>query len=110
MSLINLRDLYLHMEWADAGVWQAVFKSEAAQADKKLRDYSYHLHLVQHAWLRAWRRGPTDAPFPTFEDAISVRDWGRSYYQEIPAFLESLTDEEIARPMELPWAELIEKQ
>jgi uncharacterized damage-inducible protein DinB len=110
MSLINLRDLYLHMEWADAGVWEAVFKSEPAQADKKLRDYFYHLHLVQHAWLRAWRREPTDALFPTCEDATSVRDWGRNYYKEIPAFLDGLSDEEITRPMELPWAELIEKQ
>ena len=110
MNLIDLRDLYLHMEWADALVWSAVFKSEPALGDQKLSDYFYHLHLVQHAWLRAWRRESVDASFPTFADAASVRDWGRSYYGEIFGHLDSLTDEETAKPMQLPWAELVEKQ
>ena len=110
MNLTDLQELYRHMEWADARVWEALFKSEPAQGDQKLRDYFYHLHLVQHAWLRAWRRESVDASFPAFEDAASVRDWGRSYYNEIFAYLESLTGEEIAEPMQLPWAELVEKQ
>jgi uncharacterized damage-inducible protein DinB len=110
MNLIDLHHLYLHMEWADASVWSAVFKSEPARADQKLRDYFYHLHLVQHAWLRAWRSDAPDTSFPTFEDATSVRSWGRSYYDEIFAQLDSLTDEAITKPMQLPWAELVEKQ
>ena len=110
MNLIELRDLYRHMEWADACVWEAVFKSEPARADKRLRDYFYHLHLVQRAWLRAWRRESPDTPFPTFDDATSVREWGRSYYDEIFAHLDSLTDEATAKRMELPWAEFVEKQ
>jgi uncharacterized damage-inducible protein DinB len=110
MNLIELRDLYQHMEWADTFVWRAVLKSEAALADQKLRDYFYHLHLVQHAWLRAWRGETSDVPFPTFDDAESVREWGRSYYDEIFGCLERMTDEEIAKPMQLPWAELVEKQ
>ena len=110
MNLVDLRNLYRHMEWADACVWSAVFKSEPAQADKKLRDYFYHLHLVQHSWLRAWRRESVDASFPTFDDAESVREWGRTYYDEIFIHLGRLTDEEIAKPMQLPWAELVEKQ
>jgi len=110
MKLIDLHDLYLHMEWADASVWSAVFKSEPAQTDQKLRDYFYHLHLVQHAWLRAWRRASVEASFPTFDDVASICDWGRSYYDEIFAHLDRLTDEEIAKPMKLPWAELVEKQ
>lgn len=110
MNLIELRDLYQHMEWADACVWQEVFKSETAQADEKIRNYFYHLHLVQHAWLRAWRRETANTPFPTFDHAASVCDWGRKYYDEIFTHLDSLTDEEIVVPMQLPWAELVEKQ
>ena len=110
MNLIELRDLYLHMEWADARVWQAVLESQTAQADQKLRDYFYHLHLVQHAWLRAWRRESVDAAFPTFDEAAAVRAWGRGYYDKIFVHLDSLTAEETAKPMELPWAELVEKQ
>src|SRR4030095_3083374 len=99
MNLIELRDLYLHMEWADASVWQAVSKSERAPADQKIRDYFYHLHLVQHAWLRAWRGESADATFPTLDDAVLLRDWGRNYYDEIFAHLDNLTDAEIAEPM-----------
>jgi uncharacterized damage-inducible protein DinB len=109
MNLSELRDLYRHMEWADAAVWQAVFRSENAVTDQKLNDYFYHLHLVQRAFLNEWRN-ESAAPFPTFEDATSVREWGRSYYDEIFVHLERLRDEEIAKPMQLPWAEYVEKQ
>jgi uncharacterized damage-inducible protein DinB len=110
MNLSDLRDLYRHMEWADASVWRAVFGSENAPDDQKIRDYFYHLHLVQRAFISGWRNEPADAPFPTFADATSVRDWGRSYYGEIFAHLDGLSDEEIAKPMALPWAEFVEKQ
>lgn len=65
MNLAELRDLYRHMEWADASVWQAVLKSEAALTDQKLRDYFYHLHLVQRAFLKAWRGELQGAVPPT---------------------------------------------
>ena len=110
MNLAELRDLYRHMEWADASVWRAVFGSENAIDDQKLKDYFYHLHLVQRAFIRAWRNEPANAPFPTFEDLRSVHDWGRSYYKEIFVHLDRLSDEEISRPMQLPWAELVTKQ
>ncbi len=98
------------MEWADAAGWLALLESEAARVDEKLKRYFYHLHLVQHAWLRAWRGESADAAFTTFDDAESIRTWGLSYYAEIFPYLEGLTDAEIAKPMKLPWAELIEKQ
>jgi len=110
MILAELRDLYRHMEWADASVWRAVFGSESALSDKKLQDYFYHLHLVQRAFIRAWRNEPANAAFPTFEDMTQVRNWGRSYYDEIFSYLERLSDEEISQPMRLPWAELVTKQ
>jgi len=110
MNLAELRDLYRHMEWADASVWRTVFAAESALDDQKLRDWFYHLHLVQRAFLRAWRNEPADAAFPTFEDTKSIRDWGRSYYEEIFSHLERLSDEQIAQPMQLPWAEFVEKQ
>jgi len=87
-----------------------VFAAESALDDQKLRDWFYHLHLVQRAFLRAWRNEPADAAFPTFEDAKSVRDWARSYYEEIFSHLEGLSDEEISEPMQLPWAELVTAQ
>jgi len=110
MNLIELRDLYRHMEWADAAVWRAVLISEEALRDQKLRDYFYHLHLVQRAFIRAWRHEPVNTEFPTFDDTKAVRHWGRSYYDEIFSHLEQLHDEQISHPMQLPWAELVTKQ
>ena len=110
MNLSALKDLYRHMEWADALVWRAVFSSPAAVADEKLRDYFYHLHLVQHAWLGAWREKPNPTDFPSFEDTPSVRDWGRSYYAEVFAYQQSLTEEKTAETMQLPWADIVERE
>src|SRR3954467_11774929 len=110
MNLGELRDLYRHMEWADASVWLALTAADAGPVDQKLRGLFYHLHLVQRAFLRAWRNEPANEPFPTFDDTQSVRDWGRSYYEEIFAQLESLSDEQIAQTMQLPWAEFVEQQ
>jgi len=110
MNLAELRDLYRHMEWADASVWRAVFAAESALDDQKLRDWFYHLHLVQRAFLQAWREEAANVAFPTFPDTKSIRDWGRSYYEQIFEHLEGLSDEEISQPMQLPWAELVEKQ
>ena len=110
MKLSDLIDLYHHMQWADASVWRAVFASETARGDQKLTDYFYHLHLVQRAFLRAWRGEPRDAPFPTFDDAHSLMLWGRSYYDEVFKHLEKLSDQAISQRAVLPWAELVERQ
>lgn len=110
MNLSDLKDLYQHMEWADALVWRAVFSSSDAGADEKIRDYFYHLHLVQHAWLRAWRGEARDTPFPKFEDTRAVMLWGRSYYDAIFTHLENLTDEKLSETMQLPWADIVERE
>jgi len=105
-----LIDLYRHMEWADAAVWTSVLASDNGQTDQKLRDYLYHLHLVQRAFLRAWHGEPRETPFPTFDDARSLMLWARSYYPEAFAHLETLSDEAVLEPMQMPWADIVEKQ
>jgi uncharacterized damage-inducible protein DinB len=109
MNLTDLRDLYRHMEWADALVWREVFASEGAFRDDRLGELFYHLHLVQWAWLRAWRSEPYE-PFPTFTDLHALRDWGRSYYEEIFNQLENQTADGISKTMKLPWAEIVERE
>src|SRR5262249_1410663 len=110
MNLSDLTDLYRHMEWADAAVWASVRKSEAGQTDTKLRDYFYHLHMVQRAFLRAWRGEPGESPYPTFNDAESLMLWGRTYYNEAFAHLETLRDEKVSEPMPLPWADMVSRR
>ena len=110
MQLENLKEFYKHMEWADASVWRAVFASETACRDAKLRGLFHHLHLVQHAFLRAWRGEGANPSFPTFEELPPLRAWGRSYYREIFSHLAELTDAQILKPAELPWEKIVEQQ
>jgi uncharacterized damage-inducible protein DinB len=109
MNLSDLQDLYRHMEWADAEVWRAVCATETAASDQKVRELFYHVHLVQHAFLRAWRGEPV-APFPRFEELRAVTGWGREYYPQMSAHFQSLTDESISTTMQLPWAEIVERE
>lgn len=97
-------DLFRHMEWADASVWRAVGASDAARHDANLRERLYHLHLVQRAFLRTWRGEQYDAPYPTFDDTLSLGAWARTCYPEAFSHVESLADPDLARPMPLPWA------
>jgi len=110
MKLSTIKDLYRHMEWADALVWRAVVESEVSRTDQKLRELFHHLHLVQRVWLRAWRGEPRDTTDPTFDDAKSLMSWGHSYYAEVSSHFEALTDEQIAGIMQLPWAEIVERE
>ena len=109
MNTDTLTDLYRHMEWADAAVWGAVLGSEAGRADAKLREYLHHLHLVQRAFLRAWRAEPREAPYPEFADAPSLMEWGRAYYAEAHAHLAALGDEQLSGPLPVPWASMVER-
>jgi uncharacterized damage-inducible protein DinB len=104
----GLTDLYRHMEWADASVWTAVLASEEAMADKKLRDYFYHLHMVQYAFLRVWRNEPRETPFPKFDETQPLRKWGQACYSEGFAYLQSVADAALAEPKPVPWAVMVE--
>lgn len=110
MNLEVLRVLYQHMEWADAAVWRAVLASESARTDEKLRGLFYHLHLVQRAFLRAWRGEARETPYPTFNEVTSLMRWGREYHGEISAHFEKLSEEEMLSPMQLPWSEIVERE
>jgi uncharacterized damage-inducible protein DinB len=109
VNLSTLTDLYQHMEWADATVWTSVLKSEGGKGDTKLREYLYHLHMVQRAFLRTWRGEPRETPYPTFNEAHSLMLWGRSYYSEVFIHLGTLGDKKVSEPMPVPWAAMVER-
>lgn len=108
MNIPALTDLYRHMEWADAAVWTAVLTSERGPTDARLQERLYHLHLAQRAFLDAWRPEPRGTPYPKFEEAHSLLLWGRTYYGEAVAFLETLSEEKASEPLKLPWTETVE--
>ncbi len=106
----TLTDLYAHMHWADAAMWRTLLDSSEAKENERLHSLSYHLHLVQHAFMHVWKKEPYDVPkaesFPTLED-IAV--WGKQYHESIPAFLSSLGADDLAAEMDIPWAVQIKR-
>src|ERR1041385_2357617 len=104
----TIKDLFRHMEWADASVWGAVLAAQDAQGDAKLKAYLYHLHMVQPPSPRVGRGEPLAAP-PTFDDAPSLMAWARPYYGEARAHLAARGGEELARPLIVPWSSGLEE-
>ena len=99
-----LRELFRHMEWADATVWAAALKTPTASGDTTLRNKLLHLHGVQQAFLRAWTNRPPDFPgAKRFSDLPAVRRWASPYYAEALAFLDSVDAAHLAEPLQAPW-------
>ncbi len=110
MDIKNLKELYEHMEWANATVWSAIMACENGKIDSKVRDYFYHLHMVEFAFLRVWQSEGRETPYPVFDDSKELMLWGYSYYKKIFEYFITLIDEKIAEPISVPWAEMVEKR
>lgn len=92
------------MEWADARIWRVVPVSGAP--DPRLRELLAHVHMVQRAFLTAWRGenlSPVLRRADDFATLDELRAWARHWYGEARAFLAGLSDEQLAQPMEMPW-------
>jgi uncharacterized damage-inducible protein DinB len=109
MDKTALIDLYRHMEWADATVWSAALQLAPAASDTRLRELLYHSHLVQHAFLRAWRGEPRDLPFPTFDALPALIVWARDYHRDVAGFVAGVAPERLVAALPLPWADLVEQ-
>lgn len=103
-STALLRDLYAHMEWADALVWNAVMSNDAARADEDILDKLRHIHRTQRFFLKAWRGEVLELKKleTSVDDELAL---ARTYYREANAFLETLSDADLARDLSVPWAD-----
>jgi uncharacterized damage-inducible protein DinB len=111
MNPAVLKDLFRHMAWADGEVWGAVLAAPAATTDDTLRKLLLHLHVVQRAFLDVWHDRPLTFPdVSAFPDASQIQSWAAPYYANAQAFLDSLDDEALRRPVVMPWAEQFAKQ
>jgi uncharacterized damage-inducible protein DinB len=110
MGTDTLLDLFAHMEWADARVWEATMAHGSARGDAALRALILHTHTVQNAFLDAWTQQPF--AFRDRYDHTSLEaelETVRAYYPRARAFLESLTDAQRAAPIVLPWTAWVEQ-
>lgn len=103
-SVDVLRDLFRHMEWADAAVWRAVFAHPPAAGDDDVRRLLCHLHNVQRAFVHVWRgealtlREPADFP-----DSADLAAWATSSYPLALGFLDSVDTHALEQPVLMPW-------
>ena len=104
MDLADCRSLLGHAEWADALVWASV--ADGGLEDDELRARLHHLHVVQWAYLHAWRAEPVrPRELGTFPTMAAVRAWAREYYRELPVYLASASGQDVEREVRFPWAE-----
>ncbi len=109
-DLSSLKELFRHMEWADAAVWTAMFASPEATRDPILRDRLHHIHLVQRGFLLVWKGVASPPESPSFSESQSQVVWAREYYGELSEYLGDLSNRDLARPLPIPWAQMIESQ
>jgi uncharacterized damage-inducible protein DinB len=104
------RELFAHMEWADAAVWRAALTQTTALADSRLRDLLVHIHLVQRAFLHVWTDRAVQFPNASdFADLVAVHQFGFPVYAELRRFIEATTDESLDRPITMPWVSQYEQ-
>lgn len=104
-------DLFQHMSWADAKVWQAVLCTKETGCDKKISYLLYHMHLVQRAFLSLWKGEKVEAPeLTSFKDLKSVSKWGYEYHQDLGIFLKSLKEQDKDLNLKVPWSKWFEEK
>jgi uncharacterized damage-inducible protein DinB len=109
-NLEILRELFRHMEWADAKVWATALAHDAATRDARLKERLYHIHMVQRAFLTVWRGLEMKPPqgFDVFQDLESLMDWARENYAEFNEYLGGLGGMDLERPVVMPWIGMFE--
>ena len=111
-TIDSIRELFAHMQWADALCWKAVFDNPAALSDAKINERLLHIHLVQQSFLHVWRNDPFDwqAAADSNKEMRSLFQWARQYHTEVVAFVNNIDESAIESPMALPWQDMITMQ
>jgi uncharacterized damage-inducible protein DinB len=108
------RELYRHMEWADATMWRSVLANEAAREDTKLRELLHHLHIVQQLFLAFWTgQSPlpiAQRPASDFAQLPDVKAWAQPYYAEVLRLLDAGDTLLLERPLVMPWVREFEQK
>jgi len=111
MQVINiLKELFSHMSWADAKVWDTVLSLQDAEKDKKLKLMLYHYHVTKRAFYVIWKDLPLEfQELSEFENLQAIANWASTYPALIQPFLEDLKEEDLNRIIKIPWSDRLEK-
>jgi uncharacterized damage-inducible protein DinB len=105
------RDLFRHMEWADAEMWRTLLAHPAALEDEKLFKIVQHLHVVQRSFHLMWTGAAID-PRELYakKDASTMLAEARAWHTTAAAYLEAFDEARNADTLHMPWLAHFEKQ
>ncbi len=110
-SAAHFSELYRHMSWADATVWQAVFELPKNVDKTVIREKLYHIHTVQHAYLQIWQKKEMSIPpLETFADLTEIVHWAAEYHANVERFIAELDKAKLATTVKFPWIGHIEER
>jgi uncharacterized damage-inducible protein DinB len=105
------RDLFRHMEWADAEVWRALRAHPAAFENEQLFKVLQHLHVVQRAFHLMWTGGAIDpAVLYAKKDVATLLAETREWYATANEYLANFDDARADETMFMPSLPMIEQQ
>ncbi len=108
-TLETLRDLFRHMEWADATIWRAVVASPSASGDEVLKGRLHHSHMVQRAFLNVWRGLSHTRNAGEDLNLSELAQWAREYHALASEYVNNLTEPALDQPLVVPWAGFLTK-
>ena len=104
------RDLYLHMEWADASVWRTVLASEVLRGDDALHELLRHTYVVQSAFRSLWQGETVDGEAGQGLDGEALAAASRARHAELQSYLAGLGPGDLESRLDLPWAARIRER
>lgn len=105
-----IRDLYTHMEWADALVWRNILATPGTGTDDAMLDLLVHLHNTQHAFLDLWVARPVGVrQREEFLTPVAIAAWAQRFHTEASAILSQL-DATFESALPIPWARFFQQQ
>lgn len=104
MTRDDVLQLFTHMEWADAAIWNAV-NSTPAQRDRTVMERLHHIHVVQHIYLKMWLGSPEPGrELADFADLSEIQNWARANYAALATYIGDIDPSTLASPVAFPWA------
>jgi uncharacterized damage-inducible protein DinB len=107
MSVLNhLKELFDHMYWADAMVWNVILKIPETMKNDKLKKIIYHYHTTQYAFYYIWMSLPMEFPrLKEFKSMAEISNWASEYPDLVKKFISGLKEEDLNKTVHIPWAE-----
>lgn len=109
LNLESTRTFFKYSDWANGQILAASAKLPDNKLDQPfemgpggtLRSTLLHIHAAEHVWLQRWQ-ARTETPWPDERERASVAtiaDRLAATYQARDAFLNSLKDADLAKPI-----------